>query len=371
MFLISLVFLLGLAVGARAEELEVPWGETLVISDVCEVGSFLVEGCLIVTATGHLFSNGSDGRSTIDGNGGDGEGGLEYAQLIINGGQVTVQSRFNIGQDHDGRLIVNDGGYFSQECCGDDWDDGFKFPDDDGGEHFIIVNDGEVHVHKFEAISDRHAKIELGCWGLGGLLTIDECEHGHEREDPFEWEAAGDLYCSSGCFGPIINYVGDGAEAYCMPGWVPPWCSWWPGPWDGSTGVCLGVCLTWFAGYGMGAHPGDKHYVYFGTSYDAVDDAEIGDPPYRGFKPVGLEEYCPIEDPTLGYDIKLWTTYYWRVDEKPFGEPTRKCAVWSFTTGCSLVPGDINLDCVVNLIDYAMLADDWRDESFFPSGVVP
>ena len=164
MFLISLVFLLGLAVGARAEELEVPWGETRIIDDVVVVGSFLVEGCIIVTATGHLFSTGED-SSTIDGDGTDGPGGSEYAQLIINGGQVTVQSRFNIGQDHDGRLIVNDGGYFRQECCGEDWEDGFKFPDDDGGEHFIIVNDGEVHVYKFEQISDRHAKFELGCTG--------------------------------------------------------------------------------------------------------------------------------------------------------------------------------------------------------------
>ncbi|MHC4192911.1 MAG: hypothetical protein ACYSP9_01900 [Planctomycetota bacterium] len=133
---ISLAFLFWLASVVSAEDLEVAWGETLIITDLVEVGSFLVEGTLIVESTGTLISDGSDDRSTIDGDGGDGSGGTEYAQLIINGGSVIVQSRFNIGQDHDGRLVINDGGSFWQGCCGDDWGDGFKFPDDDGGEHF-------------------------------------------------------------------------------------------------------------------------------------------------------------------------------------------------------------------------------------------
>jgi hypothetical protein len=109
----------------------------------------------------------------------------------------------------------------------------------------------------------------------------------------------------------------------------------------------------------MGGHPGDKHYVFFGDDYDAVAAAEIGDPEYKGFKPVGLEEYCPP-------DLELWTTYCWRIDEKRFGEPTVKGMVWCFTTGCEIMPGDINLDCIVDGRDWAMLADDWAKEAFFP-----
>jgi hypothetical protein len=119
----------------------------------------------------------------------------------------------------------------------------------------------------------------------------------------------------------------------------------------------------------MGDHPGDKHYVYWGTDLDCVANGAIGvigDDCYRGFKPVGLEEYCPATDLSVDFDIELWTTYYWRIDEKPFGEPTIRGQVWSYTTGCEMVPSDINLDCVVDALDFAMLADDWMVTSFFP-----
>jgi hypothetical protein len=141
-----------------------------------------------------------------------------------------------------------------------------------------------------------------------------------------------------------------------------PCHAWGESPEDGSTEICPDVCLTWeMGGCGMGGHPGDKHYVFFGTSYEEVNEADIGDPHplYVGFFPPGLEEYCPP-------DLELWTTYYWRVDEKPFGQPTVKGPVWSFTTGCEIMPGDINLDCIVDSRDWAMLADDWMEMAFFP-----
>ena len=40
--------------------------------------------------------------------------------------------------------------------------------------------------------------------------------------------------------------------------------------------------------------------------------------------------------------------------------------VWSFTVGCDVVPGDINLNCVVDIRDFIMLADNWGVESFSP-----
>jgi hypothetical protein len=35
------------------------------------------------------------------------------------------------------------------------------------------------------------------------------------------------------------------------------------------------------------------------------------------------------------------------------------------------MPADINLDCFVDLKDWAMLADDWGVEVFFPDNVTP
>ncbi|MHC4346427.1 MAG: hypothetical protein ACYSUP_17280, partial [Planctomycetota bacterium] len=45
--------------------------------------------------------------------------------------------------------------------------------------------------------------------------------------------------------------------------------------------------------------------------------------------------------------------------------------VWTFTTGCELIGGDANLDCLVNFVDYAMVAGTWMEEQFFPEGCTP
>jgi hypothetical protein len=352
--LISIVSLFGLAAGASAEEVEIPWPDCWIITDLVVVDSFRVEGCIIVESTGVLIATGDGDRSTIDGDGGDGPGGNQYARLIINGGQVFVHSRFNIGQDHDGRLIINDGGSFWQGCCGNDWGDGFKFPDDDGGEHYITINDGTLDIERFETRTERHAKLELGCPSLARQRNASA---GESREIPQYWIDSGDACCLGGCAGPIVEWEDSQVDAYCF---VLPCHAWGEEPEDGSSAICPDVCLTWEpGGCGMGEHPGDKHYVFFGEDCGDVYVAEIGDPEYKGFKPVGLEEYCPP-------GLELWTTYCWRVDEKPFGQPTVRGPLWTFTTGCEIIPGDINLDCIVDGRDWAMLADDWATEAFFP-----
>jgi len=98
----------------------------------------------------------------------------------------------------------------------------------------------------------------------------------------------------------------------------------------------------------------------------------------RCIRPPASTTFDPGTDPTVGEPIilELWKTYFWRIDELnadgPCGDiPDTKGDIWSFTTGCELMPGDINLDCFVNLEDYAMMADDWRVEVFFPDDVTP
>jgi hypothetical protein len=39
---------------------------------------------------------------------------------------------------------------------------------------------------------------------------------------------------------------------------------------------------------------------------------------------------------------------------------------WRFTTGCRLIDGDANLDCVVDLKDFAVLSGTWLERQFFP-----
>jgi hypothetical protein len=101
-----------------------------------------------------------------------------------------------------------------------------------------------------------------------------------------------------------------------------------------------------------------KHAVYFGDDYWPVLNAGTSDPEFKCYRNPPLEWFDPDLD-------ELWKTYYWRVDE--YHKKTlpgcsaapmlTKGDIWSFTTGCDLIDGDINLDCVVNFLDYAMLAD--------------
>ena len=143
--------------------------------------------------------------------------------------------------------------------------------------------------------------------------------------------------------------------------------AWNPRPPAGAIHQVVDVDLEWNAGAGAA-----RHMIYFGTGWDDVNDAGVTDDEFQGLKNAGQEKWDLDVDSSPPIILELWKTYYWRVDEftPPYPTPF-KGNVWNFTTGCSLVPGDINLDCVVNLLDYAMLADDWGDEAFFPTNVVP
>ena len=91
-----------------------------------------------------------------------------------------------------------------------------------------------------------------------------------------------------------------------------------PSPADGATHVDAWASLSW--------SPGDKasqHDVYLGTDKEAVRNANIGSPEYKGTKAIGSESYDPGK-------LEWNTTYYWRVDE--FDGVTRyKGDIWSFT----------------------------------------
>jgi hypothetical protein len=347
MFLISLVCLLGLSVGARAEDVEVGCGETLVIDSAVEIGDFKIscDGVIIVTSTGTFTVN---DESTM----GDGSG--ETPRLIIDGGIMYMNDRVNVGKDGANAYIdIIGGGYFEHHG------DKMTIPDDSGGDHVLSVLDGQYIAEETELIWDRDAWVVMGCAPGTSLITCKMDEY--NSRDPAKWLEEDALECATGCVAPTVSELfeldgEDCKEVTCQP---EPNEAYLPCPADGASSVPTDVSLTWSKGAVMGGHPGDKHYVYWSTDSVCVADGIVGDACYKGFLPVGLEEYVPAGQ-------VLWTTYYWRVDEKPFQGLTYKGDVWSYTTGCEVVPGDINLDCVVDGLDYAMLADDWMVESFFP-----
>jgi hypothetical protein len=93
---------------------------------------------------------------------------------------------------------------------------------------------------------------------------------------------------------------------------IPPKTGYFPDPADGAEAVDVDVTLSWTAGFGA-----KLHHVYFGETFDEVDNA-------AGALPQGVTEHSPGT-------LKMAKTYYWRVDEFDVIE-THKGNVWSFTT---------------------------------------
>jgi hypothetical protein len=93
---------------------------------------------------------------------------------------------------------------------------------------------------------------------------------------------------------------------------IPPKTAYFPEPADSAESVALDAVLSWTPGFGS-----KLHTVYFGETFDEVDNA-------AGGLPQGTANYDPRT-------LKLAKTYYWRVDEFDAIE-THKGDVWSFTT---------------------------------------
>ena len=70
---------------------------------------------------------------------------------------------------------------------------------------------------------------------------------------------------------------------------------------------------------------------------------------------------------TTPLGLELWKTYYWRIDEIGIAPcPLGVGNVWTFTTGCAAIVGDLNMDCLVNFLDYAELAATFGEEEMWP-----
>jgi hypothetical protein len=93
---------------------------------------------------------------------------------------------------------------------------------------------------------------------------------------------------------------------------VPPKTAYNPVPADGAELVSSNVELSWEPGFGS-----KLHTVYFGESFDEVNNA-------TGGLPQGSAAYTPGT-------LKMAKTYYWRVDEFDAVD-TYKGEVWSFIT---------------------------------------
>jgi len=99
-----------------------------------------------------------------------------------------------------------------------------------------------------------------------------------------------------------------------------------PDPASNRDNVLLEVQLSWTAGYGSSSHD-----VYFGTDFDDVNDG-------TGGTSQGNQAGTTFDpnDPAGG-DLRINTTYYWRIDEINGGS-TITGDVWNFSTIESIDP---------------------------------
>jgi len=108
-------------------------------------------------------------------------------------------------------------------------------------------------------------------------------------------------------------------------------------PPDGAEDIpYLGLELSWAAGT-----EATSHDVYFGSTYEAVDEANNSDPigppgAFRGNQVLADVNYLVPDSLLAG------RTYYWRIDERSPGPVLLKGKVWSFTTGTFLVVEDFD-----------------------------
>ncbi|MHC4666207.1 MAG: hypothetical protein ACYS9T_09670, partial [Planctomycetota bacterium] len=254
--------------------------------------------------------------------------------------------------------------------------DGIKIPDDGGGAMRVKVYDGgTITAVCMEVIgigselagdSDRNARVDLG-----GRRIIKTCDIGNskeERYDPREWLENGDMYGINGVAEEDITIEVDGdCATVTTPAGCDPLMASSPVPADGEKGVASvvsDVVLEWSAACGVGTL--GRHYLFVSTDKDCIDNA----PSYS----IGWDEPdCYIQLLLAANTTKNmgnypnWTKLYWRVDEKLQTGEMIKGDTWEFTTGCDPIPtGDANLDCLVNLDDWALMLTTWGEEQFFP-----
>jgi hypothetical protein len=193
---------------------------------------------------------------------------------------------------------------------------------------------------------------------VNGQLLIDHWS----GEEP--WERKASIHLPAGQATIMVEYFDAGHRAVARLSWESPSISreiipkimfYLPtkavsaNPPNNSTGVAHTPILRW--------DPGDgavNHYVFFGSDYNDVADANINTPGiYRGQQDLDDTSYIPTETP-----LEWNKTYYWRIDEYSADGSINEGHIWSFTTADYII-----LDWFEEYIDSQpdRIFDTWKD----------
>jgi len=222
-------------------------------------------------------------------------------------------------------------------------------PDSCQAEATVNLDGGTIRCSDFSMAGGSAMNI------TAGTLIID----GYRLPQVWQYADYGYLTAYGDPRGLITDYdhINPGKTTVTATADIDPDQACSPRPPDGAIQVSTDVVLQWSSGDSVGR--AGRHYIYFGTDYSAVEDATEASPQFQGYTRANKTTW------NVG-SLELWKTFYWRVDEFNTNGTTTKGNVWSFTTGCEPIPGDKNLDCVVNFKDLAGLAEHWQEKSFWP-----
>ncbi len=282
----------------------------------------------------------------------DKEGGNGLATINIDGGILSVGENLELGDNGSGNLNITAGllvvgGTLELNTgnanliggvvrAGDlDIDDGVVNIEPGG----TLILEGNK-ITKVAALARDGKLLGCGSWRMGcsgGPLMVD-----YGITNP------GKTTLTASCYFDM-----------CQACWIEPA--------DGATEVRAGlttggVTLSWNEGDCIGMR--GSNALYFGTDYDCVKDGDTSSPCF-------IDDLRFYGDPASwnAGNLPLWETYYWRVDQynfEPSAPPLTNGDVWSFTTGCELKGGDVNMDCLVNFLDFAELTSTFGQEEFWP-----
>ncbi|MHC4500799.1 MAG: LamG domain-containing protein, partial [Planctomycetota bacterium] len=279
--LISVLLVLGVGVaGTVRANITVPPDET--VSDAQTHGYFQVNdsGTLEVTSTGTL------NVSELS--------GVNGGTLLINGGTVQVDDRFNLGSGLGGTVTMN-GGSFT--ILGDG-EDGIEMMDEGGGLSVLEMLGGTLTSYDLQ-FTDPHERRGMIYIGGGTMIIQNNYEEGVQNRDPQMWIDNGWLVPAPGYVEVDVNYVPAGGFTLTATGGGPVALD--PIPAYKETDVCPeGVVLSWTPYEFCVA----DHNIYFGDSPSDVDENADCCQPHHDTNSWSLD-----------MELELGTWYYWRVEE--------------------------------------------------------
>ncbi|MHC4500514.1 MAG: LamG domain-containing protein, partial [Planctomycetota bacterium] len=226
---------------------------------------------------------------------------------------------------------------------GPDWDNEFRWrhDNDSTGEEGAVVMDEWFHL---AAVFDR-----TGATGdeqqlyINGELVADG---GHDDLNPADNNqpvGIGAAVGSDGSFGGFFNGKIDELRildvALKPSQFLYPFAT-EPSPFDGQQGIDPNDpedpnVLSWTPW-----ESADFHDVYFGTDYDSVRDATVGNDPNNVYK--GRFDSLTYPNDGNALPLELSTIYFWRIDEVE-GSDVYTGHVWTFRTEFVIIDPNLSL----------------------------